>query len=207
MHCVPPRCSTESCTRSAGAPPRCQWLVSCSVYIAAARPMDSSSARVGIQFKSLPRRRKVISKFTCVVVPTTGTSSTSTTCPRSVSVRIRGRLPRNVVRRGRLASAVLLRRGFGLATWRPVFTTLFMNYLRCGCQRSLEDRPRDSSLARANGQSGVRPPFRTLQPAPVHAGRSPGGASRFAHQWPLWPRPFLWRPGPAASTPSLRTRA
>ena len=85
MHCVPPRCSTESCTRSAGAPPRCQWLVSCSVYIAAARPMDSSSARVGIQFKSLPRRRKVISKFTCVVVPTTGTSSTSTTCPRSVS--------------------------------------------------------------------------------------------------------------------------
>jgi len=58
----------------------------------------------------------VISKFTCVVVPTVGITSTSTANPRSVIVKIRGRVPMNVARGRSSVARVFLRRGFELLT-------------------------------------------------------------------------------------------
>jgi hypothetical protein len=58
----------------------------------------------------------VISKFTCVVVPTAGTSFTSTACPRSVIVKLRGRVPMNVARDWLFAAEGFLRRSLEPST-------------------------------------------------------------------------------------------
>ena len=99
--------------------------------------MLANSARVGTQSRILPRRLIVISKFTCDVVPTAGTTSTSTATPRSVIVKVRGRVPMNVARRLPFAAAVFLRLAFEPSSGRLVFTPGLMNHLDCDCQRRL----------------------------------------------------------------------
>jgi hypothetical protein len=74
--------------------------------------MDSNSARLSTQSKILPRRLMVIAKFTCVVVPTAGITSTSTACSRSIMLNVRGRVPMNVERGRLLAGELFLRRCF-----------------------------------------------------------------------------------------------
>ena len=78
--------------------------------------MRSNSARVGTQSRTFPFRLMVIWKFTCVVVPAAGITSTSTTCPRSVIRTFRGRVPMNTARGRPFAEAVLLRGGFERST-------------------------------------------------------------------------------------------
>src|SRR5215831_13061260 len=96
--------------------------------------MYSNSAGVGTQSSFFPRRLMVISKFTCVVVPTVGITSTSTSCPRSVIVKVRGRVPMNVARDRSSTAAVFLLRGFELLRRRPVFTTKLMDQVCYDCQ-------------------------------------------------------------------------
>jgi len=95
---VPADCRLNAMSCESARLPKSQWLVSCFACIPAARPIDSNSAGVSTQSRIVPRWIMLMAKFTCVAVPIAGTTSTFTTSPRSVMVKIRGRVPMKVAR-------------------------------------------------------------------------------------------------------------